>query len=90
MATQMLQLKNISNAVRFEVFTVVTMKKAVFWDVALCRCGVNRCFGGTYRLHLQGRRKNKKIHKQRDRVNRYQQTAEDHIASIFSVLFLLP
>jgi hypothetical protein len=27
--------------VRFEVFTAVTMKKAVFWDVALCRCGVN-------------------------------------------------
>jgi hypothetical protein len=31
------------------------LKKAVFWDVALCRSGVNRCFGGTYRLHLQGR-----------------------------------
>jgi hypothetical protein len=26
--------------VRFEVFTVVTMKKAVFWDVAPCRCGL--------------------------------------------------
>jgi hypothetical protein len=32
------------------------MKKAVFWDVARCRNGVNRRFGGTYRLHLQGRR----------------------------------
>jgi hypothetical protein len=32
------------------------MKKAVFWDVAPCRYGVNRRFGGTYRLHLQGRR----------------------------------
>jgi hypothetical protein len=32
------------------------MKKAVFWDVAPCRNGVNRQFGGTYRLHLQGRR----------------------------------
>jgi hypothetical protein len=32
------------------------MKKAVFWDVAPCRSGVNRRFGGTYRLHLQGRR----------------------------------
>jgi hypothetical protein len=40
--------------VRFEVFSAVTMKKAVFWDVAACRC-VNRRFGGTYRLHLQGR-----------------------------------
>jgi hypothetical protein len=32
------------------------VKKAVFWDVAPCRNGVNRRFGGTYRLHLQGRR----------------------------------
>jgi hypothetical protein len=27
--------------VRFEVFTAVTMKKAVFWDVAPCSSGVN-------------------------------------------------
>jgi hypothetical protein len=27
--------------VRFEVFTAVTMKKAVFWDVAPCRSGVS-------------------------------------------------
>jgi hypothetical protein len=32
------------------------MKKAVFWDVAPCRNGVNRRFGVTYCLHLQGRR----------------------------------
>jgi hypothetical protein len=31
--------------VRFEVFTAVTMEKAVFWDVAPCRSGVNRRFG---------------------------------------------
>jgi hypothetical protein len=49
--------------VRFEVFTAVTMKKAVFWDVAPCRYCVNRRFGGTYRLHLQGRRKKNKIRK---------------------------
>jgi hypothetical protein len=30
------------------------MKNVVFWDVALCRSWVNRYFGGTYRLHLQG------------------------------------
>jgi hypothetical protein len=35
------------------------MKKAVFWDVAPCRHYVNRRFGGTYRFHLQGRRKRK-------------------------------
>jgi hypothetical protein len=34
------------------------MKEAVFWDVASCRSGVNRRFGGTYRLHHQGRREN--------------------------------
>jgi hypothetical protein len=45
----------------FEVFTAVTVKKAVFWNVAPCRSGVNRRFGGTYRLHLQGRGENKKI-----------------------------
>jgi hypothetical protein len=33
--------------VRFEVFTAVTIKNAVFWDVAPCRSCVNRRFGGT-------------------------------------------
>jgi hypothetical protein len=40
--------------VRFEVFIAVTMKNAVFWDVAPCRSCVNRRFEGTYHLHLQG------------------------------------
>jgi hypothetical protein len=44
------------NCVRFEVFTAVTMKNAVFWDVVTCRSCVNRRFGGTYRLHLYGRK----------------------------------
>jgi hypothetical protein len=42
--------------VRSEVFTAVTMKNAFFWDVAPCRFCVNRRFGGSYCLHLQGRR----------------------------------
>jgi hypothetical protein len=29
--------ENMIFLVRFEVFTAVTMKKAVFWDVAPCR-----------------------------------------------------
>jgi hypothetical protein len=33
--------------VRFEVFTAVTMKNAVFWDVTPCGSCKNRCFGGT-------------------------------------------
>jgi hypothetical protein len=32
------------------------MKNAVFWDVAPCSSCMNRRFGGTYRLHLQGRK----------------------------------
>jgi hypothetical protein len=33
--------------VRFEVFTTVTMKNAVFWDVTPCGSYKNRHFGGT-------------------------------------------
>jgi hypothetical protein len=33
--------------VRFEVFTVVTMKNGVFLDVTSCGCCKNRRFGGT-------------------------------------------
>jgi hypothetical protein len=45
------------------------MMNVVFWDVALCSFGVNRLFGGTYRLHLQGR----KIRERRTRVIRWLQ-----------------
>jgi hypothetical protein len=34
----------------------VTMKNAVFWDMSPCGIFINRRFGGTCRLHLQGRR----------------------------------
>jgi hypothetical protein len=33
------------NYVRFEVFTAVTMKNGVFWDVTLCGSCKNRRFG---------------------------------------------
>jgi hypothetical protein len=36
--------------VRFEVFTTVTMKNGVLWDVTPCGSCKNRRFGGTYRL----------------------------------------
>jgi hypothetical protein len=49
-------LSNIRENVRFEVFTAVTMKNGVFWDVVQCTSCVNRRFGQTYRLHLQGRK----------------------------------
>jgi hypothetical protein len=35
------------NHVRFEVFTAVTMKIAVFWDVTPCGSCKKRRFGGT-------------------------------------------
>jgi hypothetical protein len=34
-------------SVRYEVFTAVTMKNGVFWDVTLCGSCRNRRFGGT-------------------------------------------
>jgi hypothetical protein len=53
--------------VSFEVFTAVTIKNAVFWDVAPCRYCVNRRFGGTYRHHLQGIR-NPRARNQREQI----------------------
>jgi hypothetical protein len=41
--------------VRFEVFTAVVTKSIIFWDITPCSpLSVNRRFGGTNRLHLQG------------------------------------
>jgi hypothetical protein len=41
----------------FEVLTAVVMKSIIFWDITPCSAfKVNRRFGGTYRLHLQGRK----------------------------------
>jgi hypothetical protein len=41
----------ILNGVRFEVFPVVAMKNAVFWDVVSYGFCKNRLFVRTYRLH---------------------------------------
>jgi hypothetical protein len=69
--------------IRFEVFTAVTMKTVVFWDVVPCRSCVNQRFGETYRLHLQGR----KIRGRVTSVSKWLQTA--HSAAIFSRWFLI-
>jgi hypothetical protein len=43
--------------VGFEVFTAVVMTSIIFWDMTPCSpSSFNRCFGGTYRLRLQGQR----------------------------------
>jgi hypothetical protein len=52
--------------------TLIKKKNAVFWDVAPCRSCVSRRFGGTYRLHLQGR----KIRARGISVSRWLQAAE--------------
>jgi hypothetical protein len=40
-------LESNCNDVTFEVFTAVTMKTGVFWDVTPCGSCKNRRFGGT-------------------------------------------
>jgi hypothetical protein len=53
------------------------VQNAVFWDVEPCRSCVNRRFGGTYRLHLQGR----KIRKLETSLSRWLQTEQSAIHS---------
>jgi hypothetical protein len=36
--------------------SLVVMKVAIFWDIAPCSPYVNRSFGGTFHLHLHGRK----------------------------------
>jgi hypothetical protein len=49
----------------------IVMRNTVFWDVAPCRSCVNRRFGRTYRLHLQGT----KIRERGTSVSRWLQSA---------------
>jgi hypothetical protein len=39
--------KTKTNNVRLKVFTAVTMKNVIFWDVTSCGSCANRRFGGT-------------------------------------------
>jgi hypothetical protein len=53
-------LLSVNIQFRFEVLTAVFMKNAIFWDITPCiPLKINRRFGGTYRLHLQGPRINR-------------------------------
>jgi hypothetical protein len=69
------QFRTMFSFVRSEVFSAVTTKTTVFWDVAPCRYCINRRFGGTYCLYLQGRRKKEKIRDRGTSVSRCLQTA---------------
>jgi hypothetical protein len=60
--------------VGFEVFRVVVFKSIIFWNMAPCSpLSFNRRFGGTYRLHHQGRRNmlSKPASKQVERWRRF-------------------
>jgi hypothetical protein len=47
----------LSSVAGCEVFTAVVMKSIIVWDMTpYSPLNVNRRFGGTYRLYLQGRR----------------------------------
>jgi hypothetical protein len=59
--------------------SILMLKKAVFWDVAPCRCGSNRRVGETYRLHLQGRRENRKTRGWRDSENSCERSSETSV-----------
>jgi hypothetical protein len=64
---------------------IITIKNAVFWDVAPCRSCVNRRFGGKYRLHLQGR----KIRERGTSVSRWLQSAAKEVVLLPASLYLL-
>jgi hypothetical protein len=54
------------------------MKSIIFWDITPCSpSSLNRHFGGTYRLHLQGR------------INRFSKPASKQVAGLLN-LFLWP
>jgi hypothetical protein len=41
----------------FELLTKVFMKSSIIWDITQCKpLKLNRRFGGTCRIHLQGRK----------------------------------
>jgi hypothetical protein len=52
-----LSYKTMFQSVGFEILTAVVMKSAIFWDITPYNpLKVSQRLGGTYRLHLQGRR----------------------------------
>jgi hypothetical protein len=71
----------VSYYVGFEVLPAVFIKSIIFWSITPCSpLKVNRHFGGTYRLHLQGRR---------IRQARYQRESRCQAEFYFKAGFLL-
>jgi hypothetical protein len=60
-------------AVKYEILSADVMKSTILWDITPCNpLSVNLRFGGTYRLHLQGR-KNKFSKKPAWKLNLFSQ-----------------
>jgi hypothetical protein len=82
-----MQLQRESETLQQTRRTSKILKSTIFWDITPCSpLSVNRRFGGTYRLHLQGRKNKfskKPACKQVARVST--DVSEGHIASIFRV-----
>jgi hypothetical protein len=55
-ATDICQLLGNSCVVRLAIFTAVTMKNALFWDVTSCGSCKSRRFGGAYHFHNESER----------------------------------
>jgi hypothetical protein len=51
---KIISLEEKEEFVKFEVFTAVTIKNAIFWNVTSCGSCKNQHFGGMYRLHHLG------------------------------------
>jgi hypothetical protein len=49
-------LQRLNCIAGFEVLTAVVMIISFLWDIGVCNPYMNRRFGGTYHLHLQGRK----------------------------------
>jgi hypothetical protein len=45
--------QHMKSYVRFEVFTAVTVKNVIFWDIMSCGSYKNQHFGGMFHLHDQ-------------------------------------
>jgi hypothetical protein len=50
------EFTNRNDYVGYEVLAAAITKAAIFWDIAPCSQYMNKRFGRTYHLHLQGRK----------------------------------
>jgi hypothetical protein len=58
-AATLVPLENSTGNFPIRYINYIVIQNTIFWDITSCSpLSVNRRFGGTYRLHLQGRRNN--------------------------------